>query len=59
MNDNRVYYMQSYEKIKSHDYYCQIMIHEICDDGININLTLHKIEIKSDLKTIKAKEFTY
>jgi hypothetical protein len=31
MNDIRVYYVQTYEKCISHNNYCQIMTHEICD----------------------------
>jgi hypothetical protein len=32
MNDIRVYFIQTYEKQISHDYYYQIMTHEVCDD---------------------------
>jgi hypothetical protein len=58
MNDNHVYSIQSYENQISHNYYSQIVIHEICEDGININLT-HKIEIKNELKKIRAKNISY
>jgi hypothetical protein len=33
MNDIHVYSIQTYEKHISHNYYCQIMTHEVCDDG--------------------------
>jgi hypothetical protein len=32
MNDIHVYSIQTYEKQISHDYYSQIVIHEVCDD---------------------------
>ncbi len=40
MNDIRFYSIQTYEKIIYHDYYCQIMTHEVCDviPISNINL---------------------
>jgi hypothetical protein len=31
MNDIHVYSKQTYEKQISHNYYCQIVTHEICD----------------------------
>jgi len=31
MNDIYVYYIQTYEKQILHDYYCQIMTHEVYD----------------------------
>jgi hypothetical protein len=31
MNDIHVYSIQTYENQISHDYYCQIATHEICD----------------------------
>ncbi len=31
MNDIYVYSKRTYEKYISHDYYCQIMAHEVCD----------------------------
>jgi hypothetical protein len=32
MKDIRVYFMRTYEKQISHDYYYQTMTHQICDD---------------------------
>jgi hypothetical protein len=32
MNDIHVYSIQTYEKHFSHDYYCQIVTHEVFDD---------------------------
>jgi hypothetical protein len=34
MNDMCVYSIQIYEKQMSYDYYCQIMVHEVCDEYI-------------------------
>ncbi len=33
MNDIYVYFIRTYEKKISHNYYYQIVAHEICDDG--------------------------
>jgi len=35
MNDICVYFLQTYGKYISHDYYCQITTHDICDDNSN------------------------
>jgi hypothetical protein len=35
MNDIYVYSLQSYEKQISHDYYCQIITHEVCHDVLH------------------------
>jgi len=40
MNDIYVYYIQTYEKQILHDYYCQIMTHEVYD------VDLGKLKIK-------------
>jgi hypothetical protein len=37
VNDIHVYFIQTYEKKISHDYYCQIVTHEVCDDETNNN----------------------
>jgi hypothetical protein len=34
MNDICIYFIQTYEKQISHDYYCQILTHDICDDDL-------------------------
>jgi hypothetical protein len=31
MNGIRIYSIQTYEKQISHNYYCQIVTHEVCD----------------------------
>jgi len=33
MNDICVYSIQTYEKEILHNYYCQIVTHEVCDEG--------------------------
>jgi hypothetical protein len=43
MNDIHVYSIQTYEKHILHDYYCQIVTHQVCDD---VNISNHNILIK-------------
>jgi hypothetical protein len=35
MNDIHVYFIQIYEKQISHDCYCQIVTHEVCNDVLH------------------------
>jgi hypothetical protein len=37
MNDICVYFIQTYEKQISHDYYCQIMTHEVYDESAELH----------------------
>jgi hypothetical protein len=37
MNDIRVYSIKTNEKKFSHDYYCQIVTHEVCDVALPTN----------------------
>ncbi len=54
LNDIRVYSIQTYEKKISHDYYCQIVTHEVCD----VDLTYERIQQleKKDKKEEDTKE---
>jgi hypothetical protein len=57
MNDICVYSIWDYEKKNSHDYYCQIMTHEICD----VEIRAYKIDLaflKYSL-IIQAKFYVY
>jgi hypothetical protein len=54
MNDIYVYFIQTYEKQISHDYYYQIMIHEVCD--VKCRSTIDVIFTRETTEGTKAKD---
>ncbi len=56
MNDIHVYFIQTYEKQISHNYYCQIMTHEICDDETNNNNVKARSSNQKQKTTTKGKK---
>jgi len=47
MNDIRVYSIRTYEKQIYHDYYCQIVAHEVCDLKLCIIMLALLHEVKN------------
>ncbi len=56
MNDIHVYFIWTYEKKFSHDYYCQIVTHEVCDDETNNNNVNARSNNQKQKTTIKDKK---
>jgi hypothetical protein len=52
MNDIHVYSILTYEKKNSHDYYCLIVTHEICD--AKCRSTTYVISIRETIEGTKA-----
>jgi hypothetical protein len=58
MNDIRDYSIQTYEKLILHNYYCQIVTHEVCDVILIIGKCLEQNQPNNevDVKTKSSNE---